>query len=72
MTHEEKLVFLKKHYLGRFLTTRQLVFHELADRQTMLCCCGKLATGLHEMYCKKFNGKVDKETIKRLGSLLPK
>lgn len=68
----EKLAYLKDNYLGLFLTTRQQVFNELSDQQTMFCCCGRLATGLHEMNCIKFNNKVDAETINRLSHLLPK
>lgn len=52
--------------MGGRVSTRQKVFDELSERQTMYCCCGKLATGLHEHNCKKFNDKVDIETLKRL------
>ena len=34
--------------------------------QTMFCICGKLATGLHEKNCRRFNEKVDKETARKL------
>ena len=40
-------------------------FDELSEQQPLFCCCGKLATGLHEMYCHKFADKVRKETLKR-------
>ena len=68
----EKLSYLKDTDFSLFVTTRQIVFDELSDQQTMFCCCGKLATGLHESNCTKFNNKVDAETIKRLSYLLPK
>lgn len=54
-----------------FVRTRNQVKEELSEKQTTFCCCGKLATGLHEAHCKKFNDKVDTETIKRLQHLLP-
>lgn len=72
MKKHEKLAHLKDTDFGLFVKTRQMVFDELSDQQTMFCCCGKLATGLHEMNCTKFNNKVDSETIKRLSYLLPK
>lgn len=72
MKKHEKLAYLKDADFGLFVKTRQMVFDELSDQQTMFCCCGKLATGLHEMNCTKFNNKVDSETIKRLSYLLPK
>ena len=68
----EKLEYLKNADFGLFIKTRQMVFDELSDQQTMFCCRGKLATGLHDTNCTKFNNKVDAETIKRLSYLLPK
>ena len=62
----EKLAYLKDNYFGLFLTTRQQSFNDLSDQQTMFCCCGRLATGLHESNCTKFNNKVDVETDKIL------
>ena len=72
MKKDEKLAYLKDANFGLFVKTRQMVFDELSDRQTMFCCCGKLATGMHEMNCTKFNNRVVAETIKRLSYLLPK
>lgn len=71
MNIEEKLAYLKKVDLELFLRIRQVVKSELSDKQTIFCCCGKLATGMHEDCCKEFNNKVDIETIKRLEYLLP-
>lgn len=72
MKKHEKLAYLKDTDFGLFVKTRQIVFDELSDQQTMFCCCGKLATGMHERNCTKFNNKVVEETIKRLSYLLPK
>lgn len=72
MKKQEKLEYLKDTHLNLFLQERQKVKNELSDQQTMFCCCGKLATGLHEIHCTKFNNKVDAEVIKRLEHLLPK
>lgn len=71
MKKHEKLSYLKDTHFGLFLTTRQKVFNELSDQQGVFCCCGRLATGLHESHCTKFNNKVNTETIKRLSYLLP-
>lgn len=67
----QKLAYLKDVDFDLFLMTRNRVKEELSEGQTMFCCCGKLATGLHEAHCKKFNDKVDAEVIKRLQHLLP-
>ena len=72
MKNYEKLAYLKDADFGLFVKTRQMVFDELSDQQTMFCCCGKLATGMHESNCTKFNNRVVAETIKRLSYLLPK
>lgn len=68
----EKLGYLKDNHFSLFVTTRQQAFNDLSAQQTMFCCCGRLATGLHESNCAKFNAKVNTETIKRLNHLLPK
>lgn len=70
MRQKEKIEWLKTHYVADFIATRERVFNELSDKQTMFCVCGKLATGLHERYCSRFNKTVDKETCKRLEYLL--
>lgn len=72
MKYTDKLEYLQANHLMTFLKTRQEVFGELSEQQTIFCCCGKLATGIHEINCKKFNRKVNDETIKRLYTLLPK
>lgn len=62
----KKQEMLKALNLSLYVRTRKEVFNELSDNQTMFCCCGRLATSLHERNCSKFNNKVEKETIKRL------
>lgn len=49
-----------------YCETRLKVERELSDSQSIKCCCGRLATGLHERMCQKFNDKVDKRTAKIL------
>lgn len=72
MKYAEKLEYLKTNHFEAFIKTRQEVFDELSKQQTIFCCCGQLATGLHEQKCIKFNKRVNSETIKRLSDLLPK
>lgn len=71
MRYVDKLEYLQANHLTVFLKTRQEVFDELSKQQSMFCC-GKLATGIHESHCSKFNRKINSETIKRLSNLLPK
>ena len=54
-TLSEKIDYLFEHHAGEYMRTRQSVFNELSEQQTMFCCCGKLASGLHENNCKKFS-----------------
>lgn len=72
MEIRERIEYLKTHQLPTWLSTRRKIFDELSNNQSMFCCCGKLATGLHEQNCQKFNENVDKETINRLKELSPK
>ncbi|MBR1526917.1 MAG: hypothetical protein IJ640_09715 [Prevotella sp.] len=71
MKKHEKLAYLKEHYFPLFVKTHEEVWTELSDQQTMFCCCGRLATGLHENNCKKFRDKVEAATIAKLKHLLP-
>lgn len=68
----ERIEYLKTHQLSTWLSTRRKIFDELSNNQSMFCCCGKLATGLHEQNCRKFNENVDKETVNRLKKFSPK
>lgn len=72
MEIRERIEYLKTHQLSTWLSTRRKIFDELSNNQSIFCCCGKLATGLHEQNCQKFNENVDKETINRLKELSPK
>lgn len=67
MTIKEKIEYYKNQNFQTWLKTRNQIFDELSDMQTMFCVCGRLATGLHEKNCRRFNKKVDKETAKKLG-----
>lgn len=72
MLKSEKLSILKEKHFSLFMRTRAQVFNELSDNQTLFCCCGRLATGLHESHCRKFNDKVTSQTIERLSYLFKK
>ena len=72
MKKHEKLSLIKERDLGAFIATRSLVFSDFSKRQNLFCCCGRLATSLHEMNCSRFNEKVDSEVIRRLSYLLTK
>ena len=62
--------FLKQNHLSMWLTSRNEVENELSDKQSMFCICGKLATGLHERNCRKFQNEVNRKTTVKLKHLL--
>lgn len=72
MKYEKKLELIQKDHLAEWLQTRYLVDEEISNQQGMWCICGRLATGLHERCCRKFNDNVSRETIKRLSHLIIK
>ena len=72
MNYIEKLNYLQDNHFAEWLKTRGVVEEELSAKQSMFCVCGRLATGLHERYCRKFNNKVSREAVKRLDNLLLK
>lgn len=66
----DKIRIFERDYFHEWLDVRQQVDKEFSDKQTMFCVCGRLATGMHERYCKRFNSKVNTETCKRLTRIL--
>lgn len=69
MNKKERIEYLKTNHFPTWSSARQEVYDELSDKQSMFCCCGKLATSLHETSCSKFNRIVDCETASRLKGL---
>jgi len=66
MKYKEKLAYLSENYPDLWLRTRKEVETEISKNQPMVCTCGRLATGFHEMNCSKFQNKVSRETYKKL------
>lgn len=70
MKKQEKITYLRTNHPNKWADERKKVNDKFSDKQDFFCCCGKLATGLHEMSCRKFNDIIDNETIKNLKHLL--
>lgn len=68
----EKVEFLKTHFYTHWVAVRKEVDEEVSSNQPMKCVCGRLATGLHESYCRKFITKVDNTTAKKMWPTLVK
>lgn len=45
----------KSEHFSEWLKLRPIVFEKLSNSQSMFCICGRLASGLHESHCRKFN-----------------
>lgn len=70
MKQQEKIELIKQKDFRKWVDTWKIVKDELSDKQTFVCVCGRLATGFHEINCRKFKNKVESETVKRLKDLL--
>lgn len=68
----EKLTYLQENHFGEWLNVRRRCQEDVSQMYPMFCVCGKLATGLHESGCRKFQNKVTTEAVKKLSDLLPK
>lgn len=51
--------------LKLWITVREQANEEVSKEHSMFCVCGKLCTGLHESYCRKFKEKVWRRAIKK-------
>lgn len=70
MELKEKIRYLKEHHPREFAQTREKVFDMMSDAQPLVCTCGHIATGFHEMHCGKFNRAVDRKTCALLKDLI--
>ena len=70
MKKEEKIQYIQDNHFKEWLKTRREVEDEISNSQSMFCVCGRLATGLHESMCRKFQNKINDETVKRLSNLI--
>ncbi len=61
--------WLQDNHFGKWLDTRQKNELRMSDEQHVFCCCGKIASALHENCCRRFQEKVNKATIKELEPL---
>lgn len=66
MTQSDRIAKVQNENPVKWSLTYNRVFDEMSERQQLFCCCGKLATGLHESRCRKFQDRVRKETLRRL------
>lgn len=70
MKIKEKLNYLIEHHYEEFIKAQSEAIWTLDKKYSIVCACGRLATGFHTSQCKKFNDEVDKETIKILEKYL--
>ena len=70
MELKEKIRYLKEKHPREFAQTREKVFDQLSGAQPLVCMCGHIATGFHEMHCGKFNRAVDRKTCALLKGLI--
>ena len=66
----DKLKYLQDNHFTEWLTARREAEDEVSSKQSMVCLCGRLATGLHESHCRKFQNKVTSEAVKKLAHLI--
>lgn len=71
MKKKDKIEWLRKYHPEKWYTVRSEIKNKLSDAQHIFCCCGAIASGLHEDQCRRFNAKIDTETIAALKYLLP-
>lgn len=71
MKLSEKIEFLKVHFFAEWMRERSKQWYSLSCEHPIFCVCGKLATGLHEDHCRRFQKAIDKNTVKALEHLIP-
>ena len=72
ISYQQKREYIFDHKWREWCKVREGVDEKLSMKQSMKCVCGQLATGFHELSCRKFRNKVDRETCKRIWKTIPK
>lgn len=72
MKIQEKLTYIQDNHFSEWLKMRAIVAEEVSLKCSMFCVCGRLCTGMHENHCRKFQDKINSETVKRLSHLIEK
>ena len=70
MKIQEKLEYIQKNHFEEWIKMREEVENKISASQGVICVCGKLATGFHEMHCSKLQDKITEETLKKLEYLI--
>lgn len=70
MNRRNKICYLADKYTGEWIIERRRQEEKLSESQLLTCVCGRLATGLHESHCRKFQTQVDLMTMRVLEHLL--
>jgi len=70
MKIQDKIKYLQDNYFSEWIKKRKEIEDKLSEENAIFCVCGRLATGLHEKFCRKFQNKVTSETVKELKHLL--
>ena len=68
----EKKESLIDEYFGEWMEIRKVVENEESAKNNMFCTCGRLATGLHERSCRKFQNMVNAKAYTKLKRFVEK
>lgn len=71
MRMNERLQYLQNNHFKERLSAKQEADNIVSEQHPMICVCGKLCTGLHELNCSRFKKKVQSLAVKSLKHLLP-
>lgn len=72
MTKQEKLNYLKERHYDDYKKAREEAIQIVDNKFPIICCCGRIASGLHTSRCREFQKQVDNEIIRLLNKLLLK
>jgi hypothetical protein len=69
MKLDKKIKYLQDNHFGEWLRVRKICIDEVSAKQSTFCVCGGLATISHISSCRRFNAKINSETVKKLNYL---
>lgn len=66
----EQIAYLRRYYPTEWYEAHKTV-ELLAERYTLICPCGRVATKRHRSTCMRYRRMVDTEAVYNLRNLLP-
>lgn len=72
MDSKQKELYLNHYHWRYYQDKKSEIEGQMDDEYPIFCICGKLATGLHTMSCRRWRNHLTMHTVQTMKDMLPK